>query len=71
MDTMMKISETLNKSKEWVSAIKKLHPAEIIILLILPSPSWPFYFIYKNEAIIKYKKISDRCKIKIRRFTNR
>ena len=42
--------------------MKQLHPLEIIILLILPSPSWPFYFLYKEDIKIKYKKISKKCK---------
>ena len=63
----MKILEKLNRKKAtvpngWWIFLRKLHPAEILILLILPSPSWPFYFLYKEDIKIKYQKITKKCK---------
>ena len=65
-----RIREMLNKkpikptpvTNGWWIFLRKLHPLEIIILLILPSPSWQFYFLYKEDIKIKYKKISKKCK---------
>jgi hypothetical protein len=66
----MRIPEMLNRkpinpitaTKGWWIFLKKMHPLEILLLLILPSPSWPFYFLYKEDIKIKYKKILKRCK---------
>jgi len=51
-----------NKNKGWMVFLRKMHPFEILILLILPSPSWPFYFLYKEDIKFKYKQISNKCK---------
>ncbi len=66
----MRIPEMLNRkpinpitaTKGWWIFLKKMHPLEILLLLILPSPSWPFYFLYKEDIKIKYKKTLKRCK---------
>ena len=65
-----RIPETSNKktikplsvARGWWIFLRKTHPLEILLLLILPSPSWPFYFLYKEDIKIKYKKILKRCK---------
>lgn len=67
---MEKFRENLNKKMKtpsgWLIFLKNLHPIEIFILIILPSPSWPFYFMYKDDIKNKYIKINKKCKEKIR-----
>lgn len=37
--------------------IKRTNKSDLITLLILPSPIWPFYFMYKNEIKRKLRNI--------------
>ncbi len=46
-----------------VKSIKQSDSKDLIFLIILPIPIWPFYFIYREKVIFLVKKIKARRKM--------